>query len=68
MKHNKFDSMKIQLKGANNHGADTFWFPVIREDVKDPSPNSEVPTSQYFSEGNGGEYRYTVYIYISGLY
>ena len=57
MKHNKFDSMKIQWKGANNHGADTFWFPVIREDVKDPSPNSDVPTSQYFSEGNGGEYR-----------
>ena len=27
-------------------------------DVEDPRPTSHVPTSQFFSEGNGGEFRY----------
>ena len=45
------------LMGANNHGAKTFWFPFPKEKSPDPRPNSEIPISQYFSEGNGGESR-----------
>ena len=29
----------------------------MREDFDDPTPDSEVPTSQFISEGNGGEFR-----------
>ena len=28
-----------------------------REDIGDPNADSDVPTSQFFSEGNGGEFR-----------
>ena len=54
----KDDKDKMHLMGANNHGAKTFWFPFLKENSSDPRPNSEVPISQYFSEGNGGESRY----------
>lgn len=54
----KTNSQNVQMKGANNHGAKTFWFPFPRTDIEDPRPGSDVPTSQYFSEGNGGEFRY----------
>ena len=54
----KDDKDKMHLMGANNHGAKTFWFPFLKENSLDPRPNSEVPISQYFSEGNGGESRY----------
>ena len=47
----------IHLMGANNHGAKTFWFPFLKGNSPDPRPNSEIPISQYFSEGNGGESR-----------
>ena len=47
----------VHLMGANNHGAKTFWFPFPKEETPDPRPNSEIPISQYFSEGNGGESR-----------
>ena len=50
----------IGLMGANNHGAKTFWFPLLKENSPDPRPNSEIPISQYFSEGNGGEFRYRI--------
>jgi hypothetical protein len=49
----------IHLKGANNHGAKTFWFPFLKENTPDPRPNSDIPISQFFSEGNGGEWRYS---------
>ena len=52
--------MKVQLKGANNHGAKTFWFPFLRDDIEDPRPDSDIPISQYFSEGNGGESRFSI--------
>ena len=43
--------------GMNNHGAPTFWMTLPKEDTDDPRPESQVPTSQFFSEGNGGEFR-----------
>ena len=49
------------LIGANNHGAKTFWFPFLKKNAPDPRPNSEIPISQYFSEGNGGESRYSLF-------
>ena len=30
---------------------------MMRDDFEDPDPESEVPTSQFISEGNGGEFR-----------
>ena len=61
MKRVESDSMKVQIKGANNHGAKTFWFPFLKDDIEDPRPNSDIPISQYFSEGNGGESRFSIY-------
>ena len=43
--------------GANNHGAPTFWLTLPRTETEDPRPGSHVPISQFFSEGNGGEFR-----------
>ena len=51
----------VHLKGANNHRAPSFWFPFLKEGTQDPRPNSEIPISQYFSEGNGGESRYVIF-------
>ena len=45
-------------RGYHNHGAPTFYMVVPDEDVEDPRPSSHVPISQFFSEGNGGEFRY----------
>ena len=43
--------------GHQNHGAPAFWLVLPDEDVDDPRPTSNVPASQFFSEGNGGEFR-----------
>ena len=43
--------------GRNNHGARTVWASVMDENQVDPNPNSHIPISQFFSEGNGGEFR-----------
>ena len=42
-----------------------FW--IRREDVGDPNGDSEVPTSQFFSEGNGGEFRKSFHGYPKGF-
>ena len=34
---------------------------------EDPKPQSHVPTSQFFSEGNGGEYRKSFHGYPAGM-
>ena len=54
--------------GGHNHGASTFWITLPKEDVEDPRPESHVPTSQFFSEGNGGEFRYFLCIYFFGYF
>merc|ERR1711970_1247527 len=54
-------------RGLNTHGAESFYLPYIREDIADPHPNSEVPTSQFFSEGNGGEFRKSYHGYPKGM-
>ena len=46
--------------GHQNHGAPAFWMVLLDEDVEDPRPTSNVPASQFFSEGNGGEFRSAV--------
>ena len=43
--------------GMANHGAQATYMTMMRENLDDPAPNSEVPTSQMISEGNGGEFR-----------
>ena len=42
------------------------WHTFIRDDAVDPSPNSGIPTSQWFSEGNGGEFRKSYHGYPKG--
>merc|ERR1719210_3087130 len=51
----------------NNHGAPAFYMTMMREDLDDPARNSEVPTSQMISEGNGGEFRKSYHGYPRGM-
>merc|ERR1711892_196367 len=55
----EFDSSKVNLKdlGMNNHGASTHYLSFKREDIEDENAHTEIPTSQFISEGNGGEFR-----------
>ena len=48
---------ELKNPGMANHGAQATYMTMMREDLDDPAPNSEVPTSQMISEGNGGEFR-----------
>ena len=43
--------------GMANHGAPSAFMTIKRDDVVDPTPMAGVPTSQFISEGNGGEFR-----------
>ena len=61
--YSKMAELEVESGGAApygnlNHGAPTFWLAMPDEDVEDPRPESHVPISQFFSEGNGGEFRY----------
>ena len=38
-------------------GFSDVWMPFPKKDTSDPRPDSHVPISQFFSEGNGGEFR-----------
>merc|ERR1719400_2494427 len=51
----------------NNHGAPAFFHTFRREDIGDPNADSDVPTSQFFSEGNGGEFRKSYHGYPLGM-
>ena len=51
------DDIGILPLGGHNHGASTMWMTVPKKDTIDPRPESHVPISQFFSEGNGGEFR-----------
>ena len=53
--------------GLNNHGAPAFFHTYRREDLGDPNAESDVPTSQFFSEGNGGEFRKSFHGYPKGF-
>ena len=44
--------------GEHNHGAPPYWLALPNEELEDPRPTSRIPISQWFSEGNGGEWRY----------
>ena len=46
--------------GHQNHGAPAYWLALPNENVEDPRPTSQVPMSQFFSEGNGGEFRFNI--------
>ena len=54
-------------RGLNPHGAPDFYQLQKRKDVYDATPNSDVPTSQFFSEGNGGEFRKSFHGYPQGM-
>ena len=43
--------------GMANHGAAGAYMTLRKEGVVDTNPGAEVPTSQFISEGNGGEFR-----------
>merc|ERR1711970_1082912 len=53
--------------GMANHGAQATYMTMMREDLNDPAPNAEVPTSQMISEGNGGEFRKSYHGYPRGM-
>jgi len=51
----------------NNHGAPSYYHTFKKENVGDPNADSDVPTSQFFSEGNGGEFRKSYHGYPLGM-
>ena len=53
----------LKNPGMANHGAQATYMTLMREDMDDLAPNSEVPTSQMISEGNGGEFRMSYHGY-----
>merc|ERR1712110_9411 len=53
--------------GMNNHGAPAFFLTFKKEDIGDINADSGVPTSQFFSEGNGGEFRKSYHGYPEGF-
>ena len=60
--YSKMTQLDVESGGAypfghQNHGAPALWLVLPDEDVDDPRPTSNVPISQFFSEGNGGEFR-----------
>jgi hypothetical protein len=55
------------MDGGLNHGAHAHYHTHMREDIDDPTPDSEVPTSQFISEGNGGEFRKSFHGYPKGF-
>ena len=56
----------VEDRGMNNHGAPSWWQTFMKEGVSDVSSDSGVPTSQFYSEGNGGEFRKSYHGYPSG--
>ena len=64
----EFDS-QFDMKdlGMNNHGASTHYLTFKREDVEDENAATEIPTSQFISEGNGGEFRKSYHGYPKGF-
>merc|ERR1719288_283266 len=58
---------ELKNPGMANHGAEATYMTLMREDLDDPAPNSEVPTSQMISEGNGGEFRMSYHGYPKGM-
>merc|ERR1719348_1759266 len=44
-------------RGMNTHGAEFHYHSFMKDEYDIPGVESEVPTSQFFSEGNGGEFR-----------
>jgi len=57
----------LKNPGMANHGAQATYMTKMREDLDDPAPNSDVPTSQMISEGNGGEFRKSYHGYPRGM-
>merc|ERR1712223_1850227 len=53
--------------GMDNHGAPAFYLTFKKENVGDPNADSGIPTSQFFSEGNGGEFRKSYHGYPEGF-
>ena len=53
--------------GMDNHGAPAFHLTFKKENVGDPNADSGIPTSQFFSEGNGGEFRKSYHGYPEGF-
>ena len=56
----------IDDRGMNNHGAPAWYQTFKREDIGDISGDSGIPTSQFYSEGNGGEFRKSYHGYPKG--
>jgi hypothetical protein len=54
--------------GKHHHpGAAAHWHAFRRADIDDPSPDSDIPVVQWFSEGNGGEFRKSFHGYPRGM-
>lgn len=58
-----------EARKNDHHGAHATWHAFKRQDVNDNDldANSEIPTAQWFSEGNGGEYRKSFHGYPRGM-
>jgi len=61
------DHADLKDIGMNNHGASTHYLTFKREDIEDENADTEIPTSQFISEGNGGEFRKSYHGYPKGF-
>jgi len=61
------DQADLKDLGMNNHGASTHYLTFKREDIEDENAGTEIPTSQFISEGNGGEFRKSYHGYPKGF-
>ena len=52
--------------GSGAHGKETMWVAVDKEDQSERLFADQAPTSQMFSEGNGGESRKSFHGYPAG--
>ena len=59
-------SPEVAHRMGHSAGQDV-WHSFLREDINDPNPNSGIPASQWFSEGNGGEFRKSFHGYPKGF-
>merc|ERR1711962_502881 len=49
------------------HGLALHWHLFKKQGVHDPTPESQIPVGQWFSEGNGGEFRKSYHGYPHGM-
>lgn len=65
-KHSEMQKVHVAPGDPMAHGATTRWVAVDKPSASSRAANADVPVSQFFSEGNGGESRKSYHGYPAG--